>query len=163
MSRFLPGGFAFMVFQGRRGLVAAVLLGSLGACSRVAPTATGALALQLSEAEETWRAAALRDYTFLADVSCFCVPDYTGSLAVTVRNGAVVSVRDPLTGANRPISYRQPVDSLFALIRREIASNPSKLEVSYDQPLGYPRRIRYGNMELDAGAVLTVDNLKRTP
>ena len=152
-----------MGFQGRRGLCAAVLLGSLFACSSVEPTATESLSQQLAKAEDTWRAAGLRDYTFLAGVSCFCVPDYTGTLSVTVRNGAVVGVRDPLSGANRPISYRQPVDTLFALVRREIGSNPSKLEVSYDQTLGYPRRIRYGNMEVDAGGILTADDLKGIP
>ena len=87
--------------------------------------------------------------------------EFATQKTVSVRRGRVVDVRDIDTGVRRPLSYRQPIDSLFALLRREAAS-PWSVEVEFDERLGYPRRISYGRQEVDGGGIIAIERLAVT-
>jgi Family of unknown function (DUF6174) len=113
----------------------------------------------LANAEYKWRAARLTNYTFVSAVSCFCRDDYVGPHRVVVRAGLVTSVVNTRTGAAAPLSYRQPIDSLFPLMRRELAENPEFFSATYDERLGYPRTFSFGNQAVDAGATIAIDSL----
>ncbi len=140
-------------------LVVATLL---TACSRADPTAPVPQLRRLSAAESAWKEARLTNYTFVGTVYCFCLSAGQPRL-VSVRNGMVVTVTNRRTGESESTRFQLPVDSLFALIRREARDLPSRLEVTYDAKLGYPRRISYGQQEVDAGGVIVIDSLRAEP
>ncbi len=144
-----------------RGALWSLLLG-LGGCASD-PTAPLPLTWRINEAQRRWQKANISTYGFNSSVSCFCLDEYSSRKAVFVRNGVVVDVRDAQTGIQRPLNYRQPVDSLFALLRREAFSAGGKLTVEFDGRLGYPTRISYGQQEVDGGGVITIDRLVQFP
>ncbi len=132
------------------------------ACSRADPTAPVPQLQRLSAAESAWKEARLSNYTFVGTVSCFCLSAGEPRF-VSIRNGMVVTVTNRRTGESESTRFQRPVDSLFALIRREARDLPSRLEVTYDARLGYPRRISYGQQELDGGGVIIIDSLRAEP
>ena len=97
--------------------------------------------VELSAAKERWQRAGLTNYSFTSSVTCFCRDEYIVPMRVTVRHGQVTDVVDIRTGASRPLPYRQPVDSIFGLVRVEIRERPERLTVSYDRTLGFPRTL----------------------
>jgi hypothetical protein len=113
----------------------------------------------LANAEYKWKSARLTEYSFVSTVSCFCLDAFYGPLRVTVRAGRVASVVNTRTGVPVPLAYRQPIDSLFPLMRREIRENPEFFGARYDDRLGYPRVLQFGNQAIDAGATITIDSL----
>ncbi len=140
-----------------------LLCHTVSGCSKADPTATLPLTLRIADAEEKWRAANIRSYSFNSRILCFCVDEYGTTKRVTIRSGVVAQVVDSATGASVPLTWRQPVESLFVLLRREALDLPSRLEVSFDAKLGYPRRISYGAQEVDGGGVIVVENLRELP
>lgn len=110
-----------------------------------------------------WRSSGLVNYTFKSTVLCFCGPEYTAPMTVTVRGGAVISVVDRSTGAVRPLNYRQSVDSVFSAAATEIMVRPDRLHVTYDVSLGYPRTLTYGTPENDGGGYISVDSVRAVP
>ena len=139
----------------RRAIIALTLL--LTSC-QADPTAPIPLTLRISAAQRRWEQARIQDYVFKSSISCECLLEFATQKTVSVRRGRVVDVRDIETGVRRPLSYRQPIDSLFALLRREAAS-PWRVDVEFDQRLGYPRRISYGRQEVDGGGIIAIDGL----
>ena len=133
------------------------------ACAKEDPTAFLPQTLRIAAAEARWRAGGLKHYSFNSTVACYCIEGYSAPKRVTVRNGLVTSVVDRSTGASHPVAWRQPIDSLFVLARREAISLPSLLEVTFDSRLGYPRRLSYGQQAIDAGGVITIDSLRADP
>ncbi len=146
---------------GRRHLLvrhAALFFGVIAGCSG------GTEAEQdFDKALTRWRRAALVNYSFRRTVSCFCVPEYTFPMTVTVRNRAVVSVVDRATGAVRPLNYGLSIDSLFNIAAEEIHLRPERLQVTYDVALGFPRNLTYGTPENDGGGFIRVDSLTVVP
>lgn len=138
------------------------LVCALAACSSD-PISPNVEALTLGAAQARWKSAGLASYRFVSHASCECLIQYAGPLLVTVRQGRVTEVVDVATGAARPVAYRQPVDSIFALIRTEIAERPEQLQVTYDHSLGFPRMLVYGNRERDGGGDITMDNVQVIP
>ncbi len=130
------------------------------ACSRADPTAPVPQLQRLTAAESAWRMARLTNYSFVGTVYCFCLDDYGSPKRVTVRSGAVTLITDSRNDRAYPVTWRMPVDSLFALIRHQARDLPARLEVTYDARLGYPRRISYGQQELDGGGVILIDSLR---
>jgi hypothetical protein len=110
-----------------------------------------------------WKAAGLSNYSFRSSVSCFCRDDYGAPMTVTVRDGEVVAVVDRVTGAARPLNYRQPIDSLFAMVAVEIRVRPERLRVTYDAARGFPRTLTYGTPENDGGGSIVADSLRELP
>lgn len=140
-----------------------VVVALFAACKGADPTAPVPQLQRLSAAESAWREGRPVNYSFVGTVWCFCLDEYVGPKLVTVRNGAVTAIIDRRTGRAEPLRFRQPVDSLFALILREAIELPSRLTVTYDAKLGYPRRISYGRQELDGGGVIIIDSLRAEP
>lgn len=132
------------------------------ACSGADATAPVPQLQRLSAAESAWQDSRPANYSFVGTVYCFCLSAGEPRL-VSVRDGVVVTVINRRTGASESTRFQQPVDSLFALIRREARDLPSRLEVTYDARLGYPRRISYGQQEVDGGGVILVDSLRADP
>ena len=149
-------------FHCRNAVRALLLIGALVACSNDQMSPFWA-SLTLDKAWARWNSAGLSNYRFRSSVSCFCLDQYTRPMRVTVRQGQVTEVVDIATGTARPLAYRQPVDSIFALIRTEIAERPERLQVTYDHSLGFPRRLTYGIRETDGGGDITIDSVQAIP
>jgi Family of unknown function (DUF6174) len=139
--------------------VGVLLVMSIAGCESDALIGATFTAQTLANAEYKWRTARLTDYTFVSTVSCFCPAEYIGPLRVQVRAGQVTSVVNARTGVAVQLSYRQPIDSLFPLMRREIAEHPTFFSASYDERLGFPRMLKYGSEAADAGAEITINDL----
>lgn len=60
------------------------------------------------------------------------------------------------TGAAVDTALWFDVNALFTLIDRELKEQPSLLEASFDPAWGYPTRVKYGAIEVDAGAIIVV-------
>ena len=94
---------------------------------------------QLDAHQQQWEAVGLIDYRFTFERSCFCPPEFSPRVAITVRNKAVASVHDAQTGnllTNPP--YSITISDLFADIQEAIYKGSAKVSVEYDIKLGYP-------------------------
>ena len=140
-----------------------VALMALTSCQAADPTAPLPELQRLRAAESVWNGARLSNYSFVGTVNCECVESFSAPKLVTVRNGIVTAVTDRRDDRVYPVAWRQPVDSLFALIRREAVDRPRRLAVTYDARLGYPRRIAFGESERDAGGEIVIDSLRADP
>ena len=98
-------------------MVASALTG--GACSSgTAPAG------ELSAARSRWERSAPASYTVTIARSCECLPEMTGPVVVTVRNGVVDSrqyVRSGATVTTSYVSLFPGVDGLFAIILTVVA------------------------------------------
>jgi len=101
-----------------------------------------------------WQARKLQNYTFTLQRSCFCLPEYTTPMTITVNNGKIVSaVTESLmvemkddgsetTPKMVDVSDRaMTVDQLFNEIKQAIENNAASVNVRYDARWGYPRSI----------------------
>ena len=118
---------------------------------------------KLDTALRHWRGANLTNYSFRSSVSCFCPSEFIVPMRVTVRGGRVTDVVDAATGVSHPTDWRQSIDSVFSLVRREIRERPERLEVTYDATLGYPRTLTYGTPENDGGGYISIDSVRAVP
>jgi hypothetical protein len=85
-------------------------------------------------------------------------------MRVTVQDGVVTGVADSATGAVRPVvTFRQPVDSIFAALERAAAANPTLLTLEFDPTNGYPTRAQVGSLAADAGYAITISSLRPLP
>jgi Family of unknown function (DUF6174) len=156
-----PSMEPFMLFSRCRLTILAVSFSSaVVGCGRLTPTETAGVALDLARAEQKWQKAGLTNYSFESGVSCYCPLIYVGPHVVTVRSGVVTSITNKATGEAVPLTYRFPMDSVFAFVRREQATRPQNLTVTFDAQLGFPRSIKYGTPENDAGGFITIDNVR---
>jgi hypothetical protein len=131
-------------------VLAAALLAAASSCgsSRIA----GPHELRrLSAAEAQWRSRSFTDYQFEIRTSCFCVLQVTRWTRVTVVGGEVVAA-EPLAPLpelpDTRLDYWQPIDSLFARLRRTLTDGESgefyaTILAEYHPTLGYPTRIDY--------------------
>jgi Family of unknown function (DUF6174) len=127
------------------------------------PTSPFWASATLDTAIGRWRDARVTHYSFRSTVSCFCSLEFVMPKRVTVRDGRVTAVVDIATGVSHPTEWRQSIDSVFTLVRREIRERPERLEVTYDRQLGYPRTLTYGTPENDGGGYITVDSVQVIP
>lgn len=133
------------------------------ACAASEPTGSLVQTLRIEGARNKWKAASLSNYRFNSTLYCFCLDEFVGTKRVTVKAGQVTAVVDVRSGVRNPPSWRQSIDSLFALARREALILPALLEISFDSRLGFPRRISYGEQALDGGGVIIIDSLRADP
>ncbi|MCC7052392.1 MAG: hypothetical protein IT355_03935 [Gemmatimonadaceae bacterium] len=136
---------------------AAMLVFLLAAVSGCDPLGSTARVKQFEAAESRWRSAGITSYRYVHSLSCFCVTH--GSAEVTVIAGQVVRVVSREDGADEPVAYRPAVDSLFAFVRQQLRDDPGHLTVAYDPALGYPRQVKWGTPENDAGGFVGADSL----
>lgn len=132
-------------------------------CAAADPTAVIPQTQRLSQAEARWRDAGIRSYVFYSTIDCECLPAYASAKRATVRDGVVVRVTDVRTGEDAPTNWRLPVDSLFRLAREQALVLPSRLEATFDARTGYPRRLAFGEREVDSGAIIVIDSLRAVP
>lgn len=101
-----------------------------------------------------WQAKRLQNYSFTLQRSCFCTPEYTTPMLVTVQDGKVLSaVTESLAVALKPdgseaaptmvdvTDRAMSVDQLFNEIKQAIDNGAATIDVKYDPTWGYPRSI----------------------
>lgn len=130
MKRLLAASlFAFVISCGFSAPASAGLNGP-----EVDPTITdGTAARELGEARAIWKKAKVSGYRLKISRGCFCAPPR--SVKVTVRKGTVVNV------TNKGWYGPWTVGGLFRTVAESIEGEAAKLDVNYDQQLGYPRSI----------------------
>ena len=122
--------------------VAAAAFVALAACG---DDLTGpARSADLDIARQRWSAARPAEYAYTLRRSCFCGPEVTRPVQVTVRNGTVVELRYADTGA--PVDQRwaplfPSIDGLFAIIDDAVARRAERLDLEFDATLGHPLKI----------------------
>lgn len=116
--------------------VTILLAGLLGACSDPLDAERDAF----RTARARWERAGIVDYVFDYQRWCFCGPDQTRRLRITVEGGEVVSAayvdtNDPVAD---PLDGLPAIDDLFDVIRDAIRRDAYTLSAAYDEELGYP-------------------------
>jgi hypothetical protein len=102
---------------------------------------TVSVRLNLAMARRRWSETAPAAYQYTLRHSCFCSPEVTRPVVITVRNGQVESRRYADTGADVPAdlaSIFPTIDGLFEIIASAIASDAAQTTVTYDPVRGYP-------------------------
>jgi hypothetical protein len=143
-----------------RALAAAVLAAALVGCGRDA-TGPKALASAVAAARQRWAAASPSDYTFTASRACECLSGAAGPARVVVRGGNVTDAKLVWNDSTVATNLWFTVPQLFDLIEHELAERPDLVEAAFDSELGYPTSVKYGQIEVDAGAVITVMGFTR--
>ncbi|MGH7507018.1 MAG: DUF6174 domain-containing protein [Longimicrobiales bacterium] len=126
----------------RRAALALLVLSApplLGAqCSITGPGEAG----DLEDARERWAAAAIDNYTFVLQRSCFCAGG-NEPVRIVVRDGVPASYTVVETGDPLPQEWREAyptVEELFDIIEDAI-EDADEIVVSYDSARGYPVRV----------------------
>lgn len=109
----------------------------------------------------------MRDYEFDYRLLCFCSPDATEPVHITVRQGAIASVvrqRDGLPAVTKYGGWPR-VEELFADVQNRLDQHVERIDVDYDPVLGYPRSIvvDVALMAADDEYSHTAGNLRRLP
>jgi hypothetical protein len=124
-----------------RCIVAAAFV-ALGACGDdpMGPVRSA----DLERARQRWSAARPAEYAYTLRRSCFCGPEVTRPVQITVRNGTVVELRYADTGVlvdPRWAPLFPSIDGLFAIIDDAIARRAERLDLEFEATLGYPLEI----------------------
>ena len=123
----------------------------------------GDLMRATAKAKDLWVEEGLTSYAFVASRSCECLREATGPVRIVVENSHLVSATMVATGAAVDTALWFDINALFTLIESELNAQPSLLEVSFDPSWGYPTRVKYGAIEIDAGAVILVTEFTPAP
>lgn len=129
--------------------LAVLLPAALLACG-VSPTG---LMLALSSAQERWERHEPAAYRMTIQRSCECLPEMSGPVVVTVRDGAVISRTYVQSGAPVTATFAElfpAVEGLFALIESALRDGIEPVDPRYDERLGYPIRFSLGDPATDA-------------
>jgi hypothetical protein len=149
-------------------LLALAYLGLASTNCSVSTTAPrSAEQLELTRNRERWTSAAIHDYEFDYQLLCFCSPDATEPVHITVRQDAIASVvrkRDGLPAVTKYGGWPH-VGELFADIQSRLDQHVDRLTVDYDPALGYPRSIvvDVAAMSADDEYSHTAGNLRPLP
>ncbi|MEK9659588.1 MAG: DUF6174 domain-containing protein [Chloroflexota bacterium] len=96
----------------------------------------------LLRAQARWERAGLRDYDYGIAWHCFCI--FGGSpMTVHVRDGQVagVEVANPLAPPVHLDAPTHTMDGLFGLLAEAYAQDAARVDVTYDEALGYPTSV----------------------
>jgi uncharacterized protein DUF6174 len=116
----------------------------------------------LSAARAKWSRSGVPAYSYTIRRSCECLPESSGPVVVTVRNGVVESRQYTQSGAAVSSQYADifpAVEGLFAIIDGAIRNGTKPLTVEYHPTLGYPTRIALGDPAVDA-PLYTITDLR---
>ncbi len=94
---------------------------------------------QLDTHRQRWEAVGLIDYRFTFERTCFCPPEFSPTVIITVKNKVVESVQDAQSGellTNPPYPYT--IDDIFTIIQEAIEKGSAEVSATYDAQLGYP-------------------------
>lgn len=143
------------------------MLAALSSCSITDPSARSGDELELARNRQRWASARIYDYEFDYQRTCFCPPELTEQVHIVVRDDAIVSVVRMSDGqpANGIYTVWPRVDDLFLDVQRRLEQHVERLDVTYDEALGYPRSILadIALMAADDEYALTAGNLRRLP
>ncbi len=89
-----------------------------------------------------WYSNGLQNYEFVYRLQCFCHPDETAPVRITVEAGQVVSVVDVGTGEDRTGNYSS-VQGLFGWISQRLERNPEYAVLEFDLETGYPTKVQF--------------------
>ena len=120
--------------------LAACLLAAAAACDDGPTTPRD----ELRDARRRWEAARPAAYAFTFERLCFCPVELTRPTVVTVRGGAVESLR--YVDGGGPVDPRfasayPTIDGLFDAIAEALARPPASFSATYDPARGYPVRV----------------------
>lgn len=144
-----------------------MLLAILSGCSITGTSARTTEERELTRNRQRWASAGVHDYEFDFQRTCFCLPESTNQVRITVRQDAIASVvrvSDGQPAGTSNIVWPR-VDELFAEVQKTLEQGAERLEVTYDPTYGYPRSIVVDRelMAVDGGYALTSGNLRRLP
>jgi hypothetical protein len=96
---------------------------------------------ELEANRKLWESKGPASYVFDYRVVCYCPPQVTRAVTITVENGEVVGVT--YVDSGEPVDLYEPgdyptVDDLFDEIESALAQGPHWVRAEYDTPLGYP-------------------------
>ncbi len=128
-------------------LVAAVVLAPLAGCpapapvmppatETPAPTGGAVRSPELDAARQRWADVGYDAYRMTLQRACFCPEDYRGPFDVTVRHGAVDDAT--FNGATVDAERVLTVAALFDLLEDAYDRNAARVDVTFDDELGYP-------------------------
>jgi hypothetical protein len=125
-------------------------------------------AAQWRQNRQKWTRQNLENYRYTLQVGCFCPPEVRQPVVVEVRNGKVTSVTAAENGKSVNPDYFQNYDSvakLFEIVEDAIARDAYRLDIAYDETLGYPTQINidYNQYMADEERYLTIENLAPIP
>lgn len=109
-------------------------------------------------ARAQWDANQPAAYAFTMQRLCFCPPDITRPVVVTVRNGVVESRKYEDTGAEVAGQFTQlfpAVEGLFAIVDDAVTRKADTIDADYDQSRGFPVRVAIDYIKQAADDELT--------
>ena len=100
--------------------------------------------VDLDAAHARWQATHMSDYQFDFQRSCFCGPDITRQVTITVWGRAPLSIvySDSGTAADSTL-FRQylTMERYFTFLQNEVAGHPATFTAVFDSSTGYPRQV----------------------
>ena len=99
---------------------------------------------ELDKHRALWAASRAGDYSFVLAPMCFCPREYVQPVRIRVANGVVASVtyvESGKTPEHDGFGRYVTVDGLFAVIQEGIDRKASRITVSYDPEIGYPKDV----------------------
>ena len=121
----------------------------------------GRLRKDLDDAMFRWFQHGLESYEFAYRLQCFCDPNATTPVIITVEAGQVASVVDAETGQTRSGDY-YTVQGLFGWIDQRLDRNPEYAALEFDPVTGHPTKAQFDyivNMYDDEESFF-IENLK---
>ncbi len=90
---------------------------------------------------QQWSSLDISEYTYRFNWNCFCVPEYTQPVFITVQQHRITQVIDVESG--EPLSFEdfsryRTIDGLFNLIQDAIEQDAHQINVVYHPSTGYP-------------------------
>jgi|GEM_PF-5299386 len=149
------------------------LLGSLIVVAALAPgcftssSPTSRARAELARQRALFEQAGLTSYTMTEQQSCFCAPDTTAAMRVTVTDGSVASAVYVADGKTVPANVRTGVRTIaevFDLIDQQLDDGHTVVTVSYDPVLHYPTVMQSEVPDgLDSGLDISLSDLRAAP
>ena len=87
--------------------------------------------------KEKWFNSSVVDYTYVFQISCYCIEESTRPKSVLVRNGLIVNVNNENFNEETH-SYVLTINDLFYEIENATNQGAAKLDVNYDTKYGFP-------------------------
>lgn len=117
----------------------------------------------LQNASTTWHGQVGRYYTIQSQRICFCVPEMSAAMMLSVFNNTLLSARDIYKDEAVSSNIKQhikTVDGVFALIQKAIDDKVT-IDVTYHPEYGYPEstRLDVEALALDGGLRIELSNL----
>ena len=89
-----------------------------------------------------WYQYGLESYEFVYRLQCFCQPDETAPVRITVEAGQVTSVVDVATGQVRTGNYNT-VQGMFGWISQRLDRNPEYVSLEFNPETGFPTKAQF--------------------